>query len=286
MAPEQAAGAEGPDDRGRRLRPGRDPLRAADRPAAVPRPTTPLETLLQVLRAGAGAAAAAERRRRPRPGDDLPEVPGEGPRQALRLGGRAGRRPGASARRPADPGPAGDAGRARGEVGPPQPAAGRPHRAGGGCWAVGLLVVAGLGWRNVALRAQAMSDLGQARGQLAAAQADTDQARASRRRATSAGRGAAPARRAAEGPGRQGRGGRPAAPAIGGRGTRPGPTPHGRRSPRAQAARSGAARGPPHPLRRRPAAFAHVAWQADNVSTARELLDKYREPAGDDPARL
>ena len=72
--------ARGDHDGRRRLRPGRDPLRAADRPAAVPG------------RDGAGDAAAGRASRspsrprqlnpgrRPRPGDDLPEVPGEGAR--------------------------------------------------------------------------------------------------------------------------------------------------------------------------------------------------------------
>ena len=54
---------------------------------------------------------------RPRPGDDLPEVPGEGARAALRLGRGAGRRPGPLARRRADPGAAGTAPRAAGQVG-------------------------------------------------------------------------------------------------------------------------------------------------------------------------
>ena len=63
----------------RRLQPGRDPLRAADRAAAVPggdaagdAPAGP--------GARAGAAAQSQSADRPRPGDDLPEMPGEGPR--------------------------------------------------------------------------------------------------------------------------------------------------------------------------------------------------------------
>ena len=71
---------------GRRLRAGGDPVRAADRPAAVPGGDA----------AGHAAAGASSdepvppRQLQPggaaRPGDDLPEVPGEGPAPALRLG--------------------------------------------------------------------------------------------------------------------------------------------------------------------------------------------------------
>ena len=59
---------------------------------------------------------------RPRPGDDLPEVPGEGPATALRLGRRPGRRPGALAGGRADPGPA----RRPGRSGPGAGAAATP----------------------------------------------------------------------------------------------------------------------------------------------------------------
>ena len=71
----------------RRLQPGRDPLRAADRPAAVPGGDAAGDA---PAGAGAGARAAAHGRSpgRPRPGDDLPEVPGEGPGAALRFGRR------------------------------------------------------------------------------------------------------------------------------------------------------------------------------------------------------
>ena len=106
MAPEQAVGAAAGDHDGdRRLRPGGDPLRAADRPAAVPGRLGAGDA-----RAGAGpaagAAVAAQPPGGPRPGDDLPEVPGEGPAAAVRLGGGAGRRPGAVPGRRADPGAA------------------------------------------------------------------------------------------------------------------------------------------------------------------------------------
>ena len=50
-----------------------------------------------MLEQRAGAAARAQPAGRPRPGDDLPEVPGEGPAAAVRLGRGAGRRPGALA---------------------------------------------------------------------------------------------------------------------------------------------------------------------------------------------
>ena len=66
MAPEQAGG---PSRRGRpgdrRLRPGRDPLRAADGPAAVPGRRRRSTTLEQVADAGAGAARGGSSRRSP-----------------------------------------------------------------------------------------------------------------------------------------------------------------------------------------------------------------------------
>ena len=68
------------DHAGGRLQPGRGALRAADRPAAVPRRhgaghARPGD------REGAGGAPEAEPRRGPRPGNGLREVPGEGPAQ-------------------------------------------------------------------------------------------------------------------------------------------------------------------------------------------------------------
>ena len=56
MAPEQAPGEQEPDRRGRRLQPGGDSVRAADRPAPVPAATPSSISLLQVRRARAGAA--------------------------------------------------------------------------------------------------------------------------------------------------------------------------------------------------------------------------------------
>ena len=102
MSPEQASGiAAGDHDGDRRLRPGGDPLRDADRPAAVPG----RRCWRRCSRCG--RRQSSRRRRstagRPRPGDDLPEVPGEGPEAALRLGRGPGRRPGAVPARRADP---------------------------------------------------------------------------------------------------------------------------------------------------------------------------------------
>ena len=57
-------------------------------------------------REGAGVAGQAEPRGRPEPGGGVPQVPGEGPAAALRLGGGPGRRPGALGARRADAGAA------------------------------------------------------------------------------------------------------------------------------------------------------------------------------------
>ena len=86
MAPEQAAGKRGKlGPRERRLQPGRDPLRDAHRPAAVSGRHAGGHLML-VAGAGAGAAAAAEPAGRSRTGDDLPQVPAEAARPALRHG--------------------------------------------------------------------------------------------------------------------------------------------------------------------------------------------------------
>ena len=94
MAPEQAARRrQRRRPAARRLRPRRDPLRAAHRPAAVPgRDVARHARPGADQRAGAADAAAAEGAARP--GNDLPEVPAKGAGEALRLGRRAGRRPG------------------------------------------------------------------------------------------------------------------------------------------------------------------------------------------------
>ena len=68
---------------GRHLRPGRDPLRAAHRPAAVPGRDAAGDAHAGHL-PGAGPALAAPAEGPARPGDDLPEVPGEGAAPALR----------------------------------------------------------------------------------------------------------------------------------------------------------------------------------------------------------
>ena len=77
-----------------------------------------IATLLPGHRARAGRAPRAEPGGRPRPGDDLPEVPREGPEAALPDGRSPGRRPRALAPRRDDPGPAGLVVRAGHQVGP------------------------------------------------------------------------------------------------------------------------------------------------------------------------
>ena len=75
----------------------------------------------------------AQRQRPARPGDDLPEVPGEGPAAAVRLGPGAGRRPPLLARLAADRGAPGRAGGAG--VALVQAEAGGGGAGGGGrCW--------------------------------------------------------------------------------------------------------------------------------------------------------
>src|SRR5262249_15763447 len=122
-APRAGRRGERADHGGRRLRAGRHPLRPAHGSAAVqgrdaagdgdPGP-----------RKRPGSTAGAQSARGPRPGNDLPEVPGQGAGPALPLGGGAGRRPGALAGRRADPGPA-ERGLGTGaEAGPAQAGAG------------------------------------------------------------------------------------------------------------------------------------------------------------------
>ena len=76
-----------------------------------------VEILRQVIDDEPPPAPRPESPGGPRPGDDLPEMPEQGAAGPLPLGPRAGRRPEPLARRPADPGPARLAGRARGQVG-------------------------------------------------------------------------------------------------------------------------------------------------------------------------
>ena len=105
MAPEQARG------RNREVgpaadvyRPGRDPLRDAHRPAAVPGHDAGGDRPAGHPR-GAGPPFAPPAEGPARPGDDLPEVPGQGAAPALRQRRRPGRRPRPLPRRRADPGP-------------------------------------------------------------------------------------------------------------------------------------------------------------------------------------
>ena len=104
----------GRDGRGRagrgRVRAGGDPVRDADRPAAVPGGDGGGDDPAGHRRR-AGAALAAERPGAARPGDDLPEVPGQGAAAALRQRGGAGRRPPPLPAGRADHGPARRAGR-------------------------------------------------------------------------------------------------------------------------------------------------------------------------------
>ena len=112
MAPEQAAGpTRGDHDGDRRLRPGGDPLRAADRPGPVRRRQRGRDARRRSASGPPEPPSRFNATVAARPGDDLPEVPGEGPRHGIptheawpttsAAGSRAGRsRPGRSARRP------------------------------------------------------------------------------------------------------------------------------------------------------------------------------------------
>ena len=127
MAPERFRG-EG-DAPGRRLRPGPDPLRAADAAAGVRRRPTGSQLIEQVKAERAAAAAAARPADPARPGDDRAEGDREGPAAT------ATRRPTRwreDLRRflddRADPGAAGLPGRAAAPLGPPEQGRGRPAR--------------------------------------------------------------------------------------------------------------------------------------------------------------
>ena len=92
-----------------------------------------LETLEQVRERPPEPPPPAQPPGGPGPGDDLPEVPGEGPAAALRLGGGPGRRPGAvpGAASRSWPGGSGPSERLR-QVGAAQPGGGRPGGGRGG----------------------------------------------------------------------------------------------------------------------------------------------------------
>ena len=94
MAPEQAAGRKDLDSGGRRLRPGRDALRHADRPPAF-RGETPWTRSRKSGSASRCRRACSNPQRGPRPGDDLPEVPGEAAATGATQRRGDGRRPGA-----------------------------------------------------------------------------------------------------------------------------------------------------------------------------------------------
>ena len=119
MAPEQARGAQGRRARRPTSTPwGRSSTRCS--PAGRrSRATTPLET--RRCRSSTTSRCRPSRLQpagRPRPGDDLPEVPGEGTAPALRQRRGAGRRPGSLPRRRADPGAGHAAVGAWAQVGP------------------------------------------------------------------------------------------------------------------------------------------------------------------------
>ncbi len=85
MPPEQAGRPdEVGHDGGRRLQPGGDALRDLDPAVPVRGRRSVAEILRQVLDAGAAQSPLAQPQGRPRPGDDLPEMPGEGAGQAVR----------------------------------------------------------------------------------------------------------------------------------------------------------------------------------------------------------
>ena len=132
MPPEQAGGKRGEvGPGGRRVCAGGDALCPGHRPAAVPGGHGDGHRDPGHQRR-AGPAAAAQCVDSARPGDDLPEVPGEGAGQAVRLGGGAGGGPAAVPGGRADRGAAGRRLGARGQVG--------PAAAGGGGLAAALVV--------------------------------------------------------------------------------------------------------------------------------------------------
>ncbi len=99
---------DGPQHGRRRLQPGSDPIRAAHRPVAVPRRHA-VRHAAPARPEGPGEAPGTQPAGRPRPGDDLPEMPGQGAREPVRIGRGAGRGARPMAGRRADPGAAGSA---------------------------------------------------------------------------------------------------------------------------------------------------------------------------------
>ena len=86
LAPEQAAAIAGGRPGGGRLLAGRDPLRTADRPPALPGATA-METLVQAAHQEPVPRAGCVQRCAARPRHHLPEVPGQGPRQRYATAG-------------------------------------------------------------------------------------------------------------------------------------------------------------------------------------------------------
>ena len=103
---------------GRHPRPGRHPVRAADRPPAVPG-SFDAGNARSGPRPETRASTAAESEDPPRPGNHRSQVPGEEPLPALRLGRGTGRRPEPLPGRPSDQGEARLPDRARLALVPP-----------------------------------------------------------------------------------------------------------------------------------------------------------------------
>ena len=134
--------ARGGDDGGRCLWAWGDPLRAADRAAAVRRRNGPGDAA-----PGAGARPGLAPRTQPagrlRPGNDCLEVPGEGAWPPLSLSRGGGRGPRELARRPPDRGKAGDrpgAAPGNGLAASRRPPRLSPRSRPSRCWALGGIV--------------------------------------------------------------------------------------------------------------------------------------------------
>ena len=113
----------------RRVRAGRDAVRPAHRATAVPgRHSVGNDAPGGVHRAG--QPGPLESGDRPRPGNDLPQVPAQGPNAALSVGRAVGGRPDAVPPPRADPSPPGGTLRTSGPLVPPQPGHGGAGPAG------------------------------------------------------------------------------------------------------------------------------------------------------------